>query len=484
MKRMIIDGVVCEFDTERNVLEVAKRNHIDIPNLCYCDKLPAYGGCRLCVVETERGSVESSCTLVPQDGMTVRTNTARLRKHRQMILELLLAGHRADCAVCEKSDDCKLRQYASRYGVRAVRFNNDFNKGDIDLSSPAFIFDPSKCILCGKCVGICSEVQNVHAIDFAGRGIATHITRGFGKKLSETECVSCGQCAVSCPTAALVIKNEVSSVWKALHNSRTSVAVQVSPAVACALGEKFAITSPANCMGKIITALKLLGADYVFDGSAGYELFAEKQAQELKAKSSDSKALPLISSACPATVKRIETHYPELLSHLSECDSPMALLGAKIKDLYSDEELYSIAVEPCAAAKAEIRRPDFEISGEKPVDLVITANELAAMIKEAGIDLIGLNDSMPDGDFAFSDAAKAAVISGGIVKMLEKSGEFKAVSCSGLKNADALFADILSGKCSYDYVEADACPGACVAGGGQPAGDESIYEQREAALSL
>ena len=469
MNRMIIDGVVCEFDSERNVLEVARRNHIDIPSLCYCDKLPAaYGGCRLCVVETERGSVEAACTLVPQDGMTVRTNTARLRKHRQMILELLLAGHRAECAVCEKSDDCRLRQYASRYGVRTVRFNNDFNKGDIDTSSPALVFDPSKCILCGKCVGICSEVQNVHAIDFAGRGVSTHITRGFGKKFSETECVSCGQCAASCPTAALVIKNEVSSMWKALHNSRTSVAVQVSPAAAVAIGQKFGLPKDVPCMGKVISAIRMLGADYVFNGAAGYVLFAEKQARELKARISEGKALPLISSACPAAVKRIETHYPGLSSHLSECASPMALLGAEIKNIYSDEELYSVAVEPCTAAKAEIKRPDFEIFGEKPVDLVITTVELYAMIKEAGIDFARLPDSSPDGDLAVTESAERAVFSGGIANMLAGSGEFTPASCSGLKDADTVLAEILSGNCGYDYLDLDACPGSCVKGGGQP----------------
>ena len=192
MKHMVIDGISCEFENERNVLEVAKKHHIDIPNLCYCESLSIYGGCRLCVVENERGGVEAACSMQPKDGLSIKTNTARLRKHRQMILELLLASHRAECTTCEKSGKCKLQTYARRYNVTNIRFANEYCKLPIDDSSPAIVRDPSKCILCGKCVRMCSEVQNIHAVDFAERGIETYISCGFDNKLADTKCVSCG----------------------------------------------------------------------------------------------------------------------------------------------------------------------------------------------------------------------------------------------------------------------------------------------------
>ena len=203
MKNMIIDGISCEFENERNVLEVARKYHIDIPNLCYCESLSIYGGCRLCVVENDRGGVEAACSMLPKDGMVIKTNTARLRKHRQMILELLLASHRSECTTCEKSEKCKLQSYAKRYNVTKIRFPIEYSKLPIDNSSLSIVRDPSKCILCGKCVRMCSEVQNIHAIDFAERGMESYISCGFENMLADTKCVGCGQCAAVCPTGAL-----------------------------------------------------------------------------------------------------------------------------------------------------------------------------------------------------------------------------------------------------------------------------------------
>lgn len=238
MKRMIIDGVSCDFENERNVLEVARRNNIDIPNLCYCENLSIYGGCRLCVVENERGGIEASCTMVPKDGMVVKTNTAKLRKHRQMLLELLLASHRAECTTCDKSGKCKLQEYAKRYGVEQSR-NDGYCKEPIDNSSYSIVRDPSKCILCGKCVRVCSEIQNVKAIDFVERGDETYVACGFnGMKLADTNCTGCGQCAAMCPTGAITIKNNISDMWKAIHDEGKKVAVEIAPAVRVGLARE------------------------------------------------------------------------------------------------------------------------------------------------------------------------------------------------------------------------------------------------------
>ena len=296
MKHMIIDGISCEFENERNVLELAQKNHIDIPNLCYCESLSIYGGCRLCVVENERGGIEAACSMIPKDGMSIKTNTARLRKHRQMILELLLAGHRSECTTCEKSEKCKLRAYAQRYNVTNIRFPVDYPKLPIDDSSPSIIRDPSKCILCGKCVRMCSEVQNIHAVDFAERGIEAYITCGFDNKLADTDCVACGQCAAVCPTGALVIRNEVSKLWTAIYDPSKKVAVQVAPAVRVGIGEEFGLPASQPVMGKITTALKMLGVDYVFDTSLTADLTIMEESAEFLNKLKNGDKLPLFTS--------------------------------------------------------------------------------------------------------------------------------------------------------------------------------------------
>ena len=296
MKRMIIDGISCEFENARNVLEVAQQNHIDIPNLCYCESLSIYGGCRLCVIENERGGIEAACTVIPKDGMVVRTNTAKLRKHRQMIIELLLASHRSECTTCDKSGKCKLQEYAKRYNVTNVRFANNYCKEPIDDSSPSIVRDPSKCILCGKCVRMCAEVQNIHAIDFCNRGMEAFVSCGFDRKLIDTDCVGCGQCASVCPTGAITVKNEVSAMWKAIYDPSKKVAVQVAPAVRVGIGEEFGIPANVPVMGKIVTALKMMGVDYVFDTSLTADLTIMEETAEFLDKLKTGAKLPMFTS--------------------------------------------------------------------------------------------------------------------------------------------------------------------------------------------
>lgn len=502
MKTMFIDGIECEFDKARNVLEVAQQNHFDIPNLCYCENLSIYGGCRLCVVENERGGIEAACTMVPKDGMSIRTNTSKLRKHRQMILELLLSSHRADCTSCDKSGKCKLQEYCQRYGVKEPRFAADYCKEPIDLSSPSIIRDPSKCILCGKCVRMCKEVQNIGAIDFAHRGSETFISCGFGKGLSETDCVGCGQCAAVCPTGALTVRNEVSTMWKAIHETGKKVAVQVAPAVRVGIGEEFGIPAYIPVMGKIVSALKRLGVDYVFDTSLTADLTIMEESAEFLRKLSNGEKLPLFTSCCPAWIKHVENKHPHLMPQVSTCGSPMEMFGALIRQYYSDEDVFSVAIMPCTAKKAEAARPELVKDGERLIDLVLTTQELVRMIKEAGIDFANLPDMKPDSPFApYTGAGVIFGVTGGVTeavirKVLEDkstatiaavaecgvrglegiktfevtAGEvtLRIAVVNGLANADKLIEKIESGEESFHFVEVMACPNGCIGGGGQP----------------
>ena len=516
MKHMIIDGLSCEFENARNVLEVAQQNHIDIPNLCYCESLSIYGGCRLCVIENERGGIEAACTVIPKDGMVVRTNTAKLRKHRQMILELLLAGHRAECTTCEKSGKCKLQEYAKRYNVTNVRFANDYCKLPIDDSSPAIVRDPSKCILCGKCIRMCSEIQNIHAIDFANRGIETYVSCGFDNKLADTKCVGCGQCASVCPTGAIVVKNQVGEMWKAIFDSSKKVAVQVAPAVRVGIGQEFGIPGNVPVMGKIVTALKMLGADYVFDTSLTADLTIMEESAEFMEKLKTGAKLPMFTSCCPGWIKHVENKHPHLMPQVSTCGSPMEMFGALIRQYYSDEDVFSVAIMPCTAKKAEAQRPELVKDGERLIDLVLTTQELVRMIKEAGIDFANLPDMEPDSPFSsYTGAGVIFGVTGGVteavirrvladkstatiasvaecgVRGLEGIKTFEVTAgdltlriavANGLANADRLIEKIESGEVQYDFVEVMACPNGCIGGGGQPPACNSRKAERNDGL--
>ena len=521
MKHMIIDGISCEFENERNVLEVAKKHHIDIPNLCYCESLSIYGGCRLCVVENERGAVEAACSMQPKDGLVIKTNTARLRKHRQMILELLLAGHRAECTTCEKSGKCKLQTYARRYNVTNIRFANEYCKLPIDDSSPSIVRDPSKCILCGKCVRMCSEIQNIHAVDFAERGIETYISCGFDNRLADTKCVGCGQCAAVCPTGAIVVKNEISKLWAAIYDSTKKVAVQVAPAVRVGIGEEFGMSASQPVMGKIVTALKMLGADYVFDTSLTADLTIMEESAEFMNKLKTGAKLPMFTSCCPGWVRFVKSQYPELTGNLSTAKSPQQMLGAVAKSYFAEKagidakRLFVVSIMPCVAKKSECELPTMKNdAGDPEVDVSITTRELNIMMRANHIEPKYLPEE--EFDSPLGSATGAAVVfgaTGGVMDAALRSayylvtgenpdpdaftavrgmqgwkeasfdvpgaGTVRTAVVSGLGNTRKLMEAIASGHVQYDFVEVMACPGGCAGGGGQPIHDgEECAEAR------
>lgn len=505
---MIIDGVQVELEGEKNILAVIRKAGIDVPTFCYHSELSVYGACRMCVVEDERGNIMASCSSEPRNKMVIKTNTPRLQKHRKMILELLLANHCRDCTTCEKNGKCKLQELATRFGISGVRFPNNSTAPKIDDSSLSIVRDSSKCILCGDCVRMCSEIQNVGAIDFAFRGSKMSVSPSFNIPISETNCVNCGQCAAVCPTGAITIRNDTAKVWKAIFDNSKRVVVQIAPAVRVALGEEFGLEPGQDVMGMAVAAIRRLGADEVFDTATAADITVMEETREFLNRMEKKENLPLFTSCCPAWIKHAENRYPELLPNISSCKSPMQMFSSILKEQYKPStdadgrETVVVAIMPCTAKKYEAAREEFKAGGHPVTDIVITTQELGKMIREAGIIFSELE---PEGvDMPFGMASGAGVIfgvTGGVteavirrvvddksqnmlkniafvgVRGLEgvKEAELelggitvRIAVVSGLKNADDLIEKVKAGTVHYDLIEVMACPGGCIAGAGQP----------------
>lgn len=523
-KYMIIDGIRTAFTDEKNILQVIRKAGIHVPTFCYYTDMSIYGACRMCVVEDERGSIIASCSTPPKDKMVIRTNTSKLHQHRKMILELLLASHCRDCTICEKNGNCRLQMLAARFHLTKVRFPNTHPEPVIDGSSLSIVRDPSKCILCGDCVRMCNEVQHVGAIDFAHRGANMIVSPAFGRPIAETDCVNCGQCAAVCPTAAITIKKDLKGVWQALYAPNKRVVVQIAPAVRVAIGEEFGIAPGKNTIGKIYTALRMLGFDTVFDTSFSADLTVIEEANELvyKLENGEKKyphgnTMPLFTSCCPAWVRFVETKYPELLPYVSTCKSPMEMFGAVLKEYYKPAdkeagmETISVAVMPCVAKKYEAARDEFCRDRVPDVDYVITTKELILMIKELGVQFQEIEPSAPDMPFSINSGAGVIFgVTGGVMEAalrhvaaknnetlreIEYSGvrglegtKIAEVSLgdktlrvgvvNGLGNADTLIRKLQRGEEKLDFVEVMACPYGCIGGAGQPFGYRSVKEDR------
>ncbi|MDR3122780.1 MAG: [FeFe] hydrogenase, group A [Treponema sp.] len=517
---MTIDGALVEINGEKNLLALIRKAGIDLPTFCYHSELSIYGACRMCMVETERGELESACSTPPAAGMKIRVNTERLRNYRRMILELLLANHCRDCTTCGSSGKCKLQELAERFNIQGVRFPNTAAEPKRDDSSLCIARDESKCILCGDCVRMCNEIQAVGAIDFAHRGSSMRVSAVFGKTMAESNCVGCGQCASVCPTGAIVVKNDTAGVWAALGDRNVKVSCQIAPAVRVAVGRELGLGRNENAIGLIITALRRLGFDEVFDTATGADLTVLEEANELLKRLETPKApgLPLFTSCCPAWIQFVEKNYPELLPHISSARSPMQMFAAVIKEeasRISSRRHVHVAIMPCTAKKFEAARSEFRRSEqEQYVDYVLTTQELIRMIRESGIIF---NELEPEAvDMPFGTLSGAGVIfgvSGGVTEAVlrriasDKSAamlqnlsyrgvrgmegikttsivygdrEVKIAMVSGLKNAAELIEKIKSGEqdCRFDFVEVMACPGGCVSGAGQPPAVFAAKEER------
>lgn len=508
-KYMIIDGERVSFADEKNILAVIRKAGIILPTFCYYSDLSIYGACRMCVVEDQWGGIIASCSTPPKHQMEIRTNTPQLYYHRKRILELLLAAHCRDCTTCEKNGKCKLQELATRFGIPGVRFENTNPIRPIDTSSKAIVRNPNKCILCGDCVRVCSEIQHVGAIDFAHRGSKMEISTAFGRDIADTNCVSCGQCAAVCPTGAITIKRDSHDVWEAIHNPKKRVVVQIAPAVRVAIGEAYGYEPGENTIGKLVASLRKLGIDAIFDTSVGADLTIMEESEELlEALEEKDRKYPLFTSCCPGWIRFVETQYPHLMQYVSTSKSPMEMFGAVIKEYYRKQdkkegkETVSVAIMPCTAKKFEASREEFKRKGIPDVDYVLTSEEVITMLQEIGIRFDRLEPEAYDMPFSiFSGAGVIFGATGGVteaavrrvvedkspkalkeiefigargmegVKICElPSGErqIRIAVVSGLGNADHLLQKIESGEEHFDFVEVMACPGGCVAGAGQP----------------
>lgn len=505
---MTIDGQAIEFTDEPNVLSVIRKAGIDIPTLCYHSELSIYGACRLCTVEDDRGKTFASCSEKPRDGMIIYTNTPRLMRYRKLILELLLAAHCRDCTTCIKSGECHLQELAHRMGVHEIRFENVREIQPIDTSSHAIIRDPNKCILCGDCVRMCENVQNINAIDFAYRGTDAQVIPAFNKKIAETDCVGCGQCRVVCPTGAISIHTNIDEVWEALADKNTKVIAQIAPAVRVAIGDNFGYAKGENVMGKLVGVLHRLGFDEVYDTSYGADLTVVEESKEFIERFTSGEKMPLFTSCCPAWVKYCENKYPEFVPNLSTCRSPQQMFGAVVREYYKDPEknegkkIVSVSIMPCTAKKEEILRPESYTNGKQDVDYVLTTTEIVRMIRKSGIVFDKVEIEAADVPFGIGSGSGVIFgVTGGVteavlrrlqqghnrvdMESIKKSGvrgddgikvltynyngrEIKAAVVNGLANADKVLQQIKNHEAEYDFVEVMACRRGCIMGGGQP----------------
>ncbi|MEG1929950.1 MAG: [FeFe] hydrogenase, group A [Anaerovorax sp.] len=521
-KFMIINGERIPFNKERNILEVVRSAGIDLPTFCYYSDLSIYGACRMCIVEDKSGNIITSCSTPPRNGMEIKTNSPKLHKHRKTILKLLLSSHCRECTTCSKSGNCSLQKLSKRFGIDRIKFDKSEqawkDEYKIDRSCPSIVRDPNKCIQCGDCVRMCEETQNVGAIDFSLRGYELVVGPAFDDPLSQTECVQCGQCAAVCPTAAIVVNSNVEDAWHAIYDKNKRVIVQVAPAVRVALGEEFDLPSN-DVMPLIVAAMRKLGFDEIFDTSFGADLTVIEESQEFLDKVNNGAKLPLFTSCCPAWVKYVENRYPDMMSQLSTAKSPMGMFSSLVKeyikkhrDANDKRETISIAIMPCTAKKFEASRPEFVTDGQPDTDLVLTTQELATMIKEAGIDFANLEPEAHDMPFGmYSGAGVIFGVTGGVteavirnvsavkdsvalnnikfcgVRGLEGVKEFdlpfgdivlKIAVVNGLKNADNLVKKINAGEAFYHFVEVMACPTGCIGGAGQPQSSNATKADR------
>lgn len=491
------------------ILQAAKQAGIDIPTLCFLKEINEVGDCRMCIVEVEgRRGFATSCIQKVEEGMVVHTNTQNVLEARHVILDLIISNHAKDCLTCTRSGNCELQALATKFNISKVEFEGTRMKHQIDDLSPSIVRDFNKCILCRRCVAVCKNVQKIGAIDCINRGFDSCISTVGDHSLNDVNCTFCGQCIEACPTGALHEKETIDEVWVKLKDPDSYVIVQTAPAVRVALGEEFDMSIGTNVTGKMVTALKRLGFNKVFDTNTGADFTIMEEANEFIQRFTNNEHLPMITSCSPGWVKYIEMNEPELLPHLSTCKSPHQMFGALLKTYYAKKEgidpnkIYVVSVMPCIAKKFERQREEMKNDELCDVDNVITTRELSRMIKQANIEFTKLEDS--EFDQPMGEATGAGAIfgtTGGVMEAalrtaqdtltgedLEKINfeevrggeaikkatvkiagkEIKVVATSGLAKAKQILEEIKTGKADYQFVEIMACPGGCVMGGGQP----------------
>ena len=509
MINLTIDDQKVTVPEGTTILQAAKQAGIDIPTLCFLKDINEVGDCRMCIVEVEgRKGFATSCIQKVEEGMVVHTHTPNVLEARHVILDLIISNHSKDCLTCTRSGNCELQVLATKFNVLNIEFEGERTEHKIDDLSPSIVRDFNKCILCRRCVAACKNVQEIGAIDCINRGFESCISTVGDHSLNDVNCTFCGQCIEACPTGALHEKETINDVWVKLKDPETVVLVQTAPAVRVALGEEFGMPIGTNVTGKMVTALKRLGFDKVFDTNTGADFTIMEEANEFVERFKAHEELPMLTSCCPGWIKYIEMNYPEMLPHLSSCKSPHQMFGAILKSYYAKKEgiapekIYTVSVMPCIAKKFESKRPEMKENGLEDVDNVITTRELARMIKQANIDFEKLEDSKFDDPMGEATGAAAIFgVTGGVMEAALRTAEdiltgkelpkidfeqvrgsqgikratitiagkpISVVAASGLANAKKILEEIKTGKANYQFVEIMACPGGCIMGGGQP----------------
>jgi len=527
MVTLTINGREISVEENSTILEASKELNIKIPTLCHYPDLHINSDCRICVVEIDgyRG-LKTSCSTPVREGMNIRTNSPKVLNARKTITELILSNHDATCTSCVRNMRCELQSLANILGIDVNRFENVLEKKELDDHNPSIVRNANRCIKCGRCVDVCKTVQGMHVLESMGRGHDMEITPAFGKYLSDESCTFCGQCANVCPVGAIMEKDNTDVVWEKLHDPKVHVMVQIAPAVRVSIGEEIGLKTGLISNGKLVSAMKHLGFNHVYDTNFTADLTIMEEGTELISRIKNGGVLPLMTSCCPGWINLAEQEYPEILPHISTCKSPQQMFGSLAKTYYAEKinkdpkNIYVVSVMPCTAKKYEAARDEFKLDNEiADVDIVLTTRELGKMFRQMGIDFDQIKEVEFDNPFGITTgAAQLFGATGGVteaalrtlsevlnnepledinfmdVRGMEgiKEAEVNlggiavriAVSHS-LSNARTLIEEVIAGNSPYTFIEIMACPGGCIGGGGQPYGTTNdIRTERIASIYL
>ncbi len=509
MVNITINNQEVQLEDGLTILEAAKKIHINIPNLCHHPDQSIKGNCRICMVQTGNNKLEAACSTKIKDGMKIKTNTQLVREIQRGVLELMLANHNQDCLICVRNGSCELQDLCERFNISQNKLDDKIVEcKETDDNNPSIVRDYSKCIKCNRCAEACNDIQKVNILSRANRSTSYEIIPKFDHILSDTECVYCGQCINVCPVGAIYEKSSIDLVLDTLENDDLHTVVQIAPAIRVSIGEEFGYAPGTVTTGKIVTALRQLGFNKVFDTDFTADLTIIEEGHELLDRITNGGVLPMITSCSPGWINYIENFYPELIPHLSTCKSPQQMFGALSKSYYPEKigihpsKVFTVSIMPCTAKKFEAQREEMNSYGNTDVDVVLTTRELAKLIKKAGIDFRNIPDDKFDEPFGITTGAGVIFgASGGVMEAALRT-VYEVVTKEELPKIDFDFARGLKGikeatidlkgtkvnvaisnslghaktilegiknkTSDYHFIEIMACPGGCIGGGGQP----------------